>query len=229
MTVVFRLSDLLHELFPHDEGDTEALLSAMRAHYRLGDVEPTVTIEGEMVIVEVDEQHSAGHEQLFDEAWKDCTQGRYAAAKPKLLKLVAQAPWNGNYHAILGQVCSELGEQEEAMDHLIEALRWEPTNHRALVMMGNIWAKHRREPDTALTYLKEALLLRPDDHIAATNIASQLMELKRPEEARGYLEQAIRSAPEYPNTRFAMAELLKAAGEIGEAFEQAEQLYTATP
>jgi Flp pilus assembly protein TadD len=61
-------------------------------------------------------------------------------------------------------------------------------------MMGNIWAKHRREPDTALTYLKEALLLRPDDHIAATNIASQLMELKRPEEARGYLEQAIRSA-----------------------------------
>jgi hypothetical protein len=35
MTVVFRLSDLLHELFPHDEGDTEALLSAMRAHYRL--------------------------------------------------------------------------------------------------------------------------------------------------------------------------------------------------
>ena len=61
MTVVFRLSDLLHELFPHDEGDTEALLSAMRGHYRLGDVEPTVTIEGEMVIVEVDGQH-AGEE-----------------------------------------------------------------------------------------------------------------------------------------------------------------------
>jgi hypothetical protein len=54
-----------------------------------------------------------------------------------------------------------------------------PTNLLALIMMGNLWARQKEEPDTALTLYREAHKGQPNDHIAAMNIAGQLIELER--------------------------------------------------
>lgn len=86
------------------------------------------------------------------------------------------------------------------MDHLIEALRWDPANHRALVMMGNLWAQVKQEPHTAIIYYREALKHQPNDHIGATNLGAMLLREGRTEEAVEVLQQAARTDPTYPNS-----------------------------
>jgi cytochrome c-type biogenesis protein CcmH/NrfG len=56
------------------------------------------------------------------------------------------------YHRILGQIYSEEGEQDKAVNCLIDAIRWDPRNNHALIMMGNVFARHYNDIETAMTY-----------------------------------------------------------------------------
>ncbi|HBQ61033.1 MAG TPA: hypothetical protein DD671_15805, partial [Balneolaceae bacterium] len=51
-----------------------------------------------------------------------------------------------------GQAYSEKGDQEEAINSLIDALKWNPKNEWALLMIGNIYARFKKDMDTALKY-----------------------------------------------------------------------------
>jgi tetratricopeptide (TPR) repeat protein len=219
MTFVFHISDLLNELYPEAKGDEKALVAEIAKHYRVGRIEPTVRVENGIVTVEIDERPDPALQRLFQEAWTECEQGRFAQARPKLEQLVEQEPWMSQYHAMLGQVCSELGDQEEGIDHLIEALRWDPANLRALVMMGNIWANHRGEPDTAMTYYREALRLNPGNYLVATNMAAMMHHQGRNEEARQLAQQAIDAEPGFPNTHHLLGLVLAELGQNRPAFD----------
>ena len=43
-----------------------------------------------------------------------------------LNKLIEKNPTNSEYHRIMGQILSDEGDQEEAINCLIDALRWDP-------------------------------------------------------------------------------------------------------
>ena len=49
----------------------------------------------------------------------------------------------------MGQILSDEGDQEEAINCLIDALRWDSKNGYALLMMGNIFAKFKDDVPTA--------------------------------------------------------------------------------
>lgn len=221
MTIRIPFSPLLYELFPEAHGERQALVEVMKARYTVAGISPRVRMEKDVVVVELDEQQvSAEVDARYQDAFRDCAAGRFERAKPKLQQLAKEVPWHTALQATLGQVHYELGEYDAAMDHLIEALRWDPANLRALIMMGNLWAQVKEEPGTALTYYHEALMLQPNDPIAATNIAGQLIELERYGEASPYLEKAITQAPEYPNARHAMAMVQRELGNSDRAFEE---------
>jgi len=67
-----------------------------------------------------------------------CEAGEFPKARTLLQDLVDRRPAHSEYHRLLGQVCAELGEPDAAIDHLIDALRWDPKNKHALTMMGNL-------------------------------------------------------------------------------------------
>ena len=50
----------------------------------------------------------------------------------------------------MGQILSDEGDQDEAIDYLIDALRWDAKNKYALIMTGNIFAKYKNDIETAL-------------------------------------------------------------------------------
>jgi hypothetical protein len=52
----------------------------------------------------------------------------------------------------MGQILSDEGDQEEAINCLIDALRWDSKNGYALLMVGNIFAKFKNDVPTALKY-----------------------------------------------------------------------------
>ena len=49
----------------------------------------------------------------------------------------------------MGQILSDEGDQEEAINCLIDAPRWDSKNGYALLMMGNIFAKFKDDVPTA--------------------------------------------------------------------------------
>ncbi|HQT92111.1 MAG TPA: tetratricopeptide repeat protein, partial [Candidatus Kryptobacter bacterium] len=144
-------------------------------------------------------------------------------AKDLLDELLASNPTNSEYHRVYGQILSMEGNQDEAINQLIDALRWDPKNTWALIMMGNIFGRSRSDIDTASKYFEQALKVDQDNFIAMNNIGATLMEARRYEDARKFFERAIAVNKTYPNTHFGLSMLEEAEGHLDAAFEHAVQ------
>lgn len=89
-----------------------------------------------------------------------------------------------------------------------------------MTMMGNIFARSKDDISTAMSYYEQALVVRPDDHIAMNNIGANLMLLGRVEDAGQYFEKAYAIDSSYPNTIYALGMIkdLKADHQAAFAF-----------
>jgi tetratricopeptide (TPR) repeat protein len=112
-------------------------------------------------------------------------------------------------------VCVESGDNEEAKDYLIEALRLFPDDPWSLVVLANQYAKED-DQETAAKFVRRALELKPGDPWALNTLATALMEQGKLEEA----EQNFRQVLEYKTEemlqavadyRFFAGDLVKAA------------------
>jgi len=120
-----------------------------------------------------------------------------------ILKIISKNPTHSDSYRIIGQILSDEGYPDKATEYLYNALRWNPQNNWALIMLGNVYAKHRNDINTATIFYNRALMVNPDDFITQNNIGANLMQLKRYEEAKVYFDKAYKINPDYPNTIFA--------------------------
>jgi tetratricopeptide (TPR) repeat protein len=67
---------------------------------------------------------------------------KFAEAKPLLQNLIKQIQPIQNVIELLGRIYSDEGNPDEAINSLIDALRWDSKNAYALVMMG-VFAKSK--------------------------------------------------------------------------------------
>ena len=59
-------------------------------------------------------------------------------------------------------------------------------------MMGNIFAKFKNDVPTAMKYYDQALVANPNDNIAINNIAANLLQQGKLDEAKKYFWEAIK-------------------------------------
>jgi tetratricopeptide (TPR) repeat protein len=118
----------------------------------------------------------------------------------------------------MGQILSEEGDQDEAINCLIDALRWDSKNGWALLMMGNIFAKFKNDVPTAMKYYDQALLVNPNDNITVNNIGANLMQQGKLEEAKKYFWQALKINDQYPNAHFALGMIAITESDFHSAF-----------
>jgi tetratricopeptide (TPR) repeat protein len=118
----------------------------------------------------------------------------------------------------MGQILSDEGDQEEAINCLIDALRWDSKNGWALLMMGNIFAKFKDDVPTAMKYYDQALIANPKDNITINNIGANLMQQGKLEEAKKYFYEALKINDQYPNTHFALGMIAEMEADLQSAF-----------
>ena len=133
--------------------------------------------------------------------------------------MIEKNPTNSEYHRILGKIYSDEGNQELAIDTLIDALRWNPKNTHGLTMMGNILAKHLNDIVTAKKYYDQVIELNPKDHIAINNLGANLLQQGKISEAKQYFIKARDINPDYPNTHYAFAMIEEKEGNLNESFQ----------
>ena len=217
MTIIHKIDAFLYTIFPEIKDDAQ-IISVLENYYSYGQHKPKVTIENGFVLIKIDINSISSQENDFRKVIAFCENGKFSEAKPLLENLIKQNPTNSEYHRIIGQIYSDEGNQEEAIDSLIDALRWDSNNAYALVMMGNIFAKFKNDIDTAMKYYDHALIAKPDDNITINNIGANLMQQNRLEEAKKYFYKALSIDDKYPNTHYALAMVAEIENDLNSAF-----------
>jgi tetratricopeptide (TPR) repeat protein len=177
MLLTFKIDDFLTTIFPGiDIGlSEESLIQEILKFYTVGPFEPKVTIKGDQVVVEIDTPKMISQKADYDKVVGLCNKQRYDLAKPILQKLIRNNPSVSEYHRILGQIYYDEMSVALSEDSLIEALRWNPRNQNALLMLGNLFAKHKSDFNTALKFYDEVLGIDPKDYITLCNIGANLL------------------------------------------------------
>ena len=125
----------------------------------------------------------------------------------------------------MGQILSDEGFQEEAVNCLIDALRWDSKNGWALIMMGNILAKFQNDVPTAMKYYDQAIQVNPNDNIAINNLGTNFLQSGKIKEGLEYLEKAYAVNKDYPNTIYGIGLANEMLGNNLIAFEFAVEGY----
>jgi tetratricopeptide (TPR) repeat protein len=204
MRVIHKIDDFLKTIFPNINDDNQ-IVSVLEEFYSYNQFKPKVEIRDGFVIIDIDITSIANQESDFNKVISLCEKGQFSEAKPILIKLIEKNPTNSEYFRILGQVLSDEGEINEAINCLIDSLRWDSKNTYALLMMGNIFARNKDDIETAMRYYDQALEINPNDNIAINNIGANLLQQDKFEEAKKYFYKALELNSEYPNTHYALA------------------------
>lgn len=229
MTIIFKIDDFLFELFPVEKNNLDQLKDFLVRFYTEGPFEPKIEIADNHVKIQIDTARIAEDKAAYQKLITLCEKGDYSIAKPLVQELIKKSPNISEYHRILGQIYSDEGEQEEAINCLIDALRWNPKNEWALLMMGNIFAKFKEDIPTAMTYYDQVLIVKPNDNIALNNIGANLMQLGKTEEAVKYFNKAVKINPDYPNTHYALALVSEMEENYEDAFKNALRALKVNP
>lgn len=219
MNIIFKIDDFLFEFFPTEKGNLNELEDFLKRYYTEGSFEPQVEITKEFVKITIDTSRIEEDSKSYQKLVSLCEKGDFNKAKPLAQELIEKSPNVSEYHRILGQILSDEGDQEEAINCLIDALRWNPKNEWALLMMGNIFAKFKEDIDTAMKYYDQVLVVKPDDNIALNNIGANLMQLGNTEEALKYFNKAIKVNPKYPNTHYTLSLVSEMQDDFEDAFK----------
>ena len=219
MTIIHPIDDFLYTLFPNIEKNQNSLENALTEFYSVGNIKPLIEFKDDFVKITIDYQKIETENKQFSKLISLCESSNFEEAKILADKLIELNPNNSEYYRIHGQIQSELGNQEEAINSLIYSLRWNPKNEWALLMMGNIFAKYQNDIDTAMKYYDQVLIVKPNDCITLNNIGANLMQLNNKKEALNYFNKALKSDSNYPNTYYGLALVANDDEDYKKAFE----------
>lgn len=139
-------------------------------------------------------------ERLFEQAGAEARRGRYSQAASLYRRVIEQAPAHAEAHYNLGMAYMEMGNHQQAEAYLINALNLKPDDPYFLLLLGNIYLKHRERPDITEQFYLKAAEASPTNPYVLSNIGGLLAKREQHAEARGYFDQAIAADPRYQGT-----------------------------
>lgn len=149
-----------------------------------------------------------------------CNKNEFDKALPLLEEAVKDNTKDSEAWRVLAQIhWFHQNQPDKAYDELIEALRCEPKNIWALVLMGNLLTKEKNDVEHAKQYYDKVLEYHPDNAIALNNIGATYMERKDYEGALPYLERAMSIDDSYANSYYGLGLCYYKLGKIEDAFE----------
>lgn len=149
-----------------------------------------------------------------------CNKNKFDEALPLLEEITKEDPQNSEAWRTLAQLhWFHQHEPEKAYDELIEALRCDPQNIWALVLMGNLLTKEKNDVEHAKQYYDKVLEYHPDNAIAINNIGATYMEREDYECALPYMEKALSIDDSYANSYYGLALCYYKLGKLEDAFE----------
>ena len=163
-------------------------------------------------------------QEKFNHAMNFCNNKQFDKAKPILQDIIKRCPSFSEAWRVLAQIhWYQEGLVDQAYDELIEALRVEPANLWALVLMGNLLSKAKDDFNTAEQYYRRVLEYHPNNAIAINNVAAVYLERKDYAEAIPLFKQALQNDDSYVNCYYGLGIAYYKSDDLQNAFEICHQ------
>ena len=159
----------------------------------------------------------------MDQVIELCEKGEYTQALTLIEGFERQGKISSDLYRIKGHAQMMMGEYDDAIDNLIEALKLDPRNESALILVGNIYAIQKQDVTTAMTYFKKVLDLNSTNYIGLSNIAGIIAKQGKIEEAKDYFFKALEVRSDHAPALYGLALVEKDSGNLLDAFEYARQ------
>jgi tetratricopeptide (TPR) repeat protein len=208
--------------------DLIAITAYVLKHYAFLPKPIVVTLEADEVVISYPEDADAKRveaERLADRAVKRAREGDYKKAIGIYKRVLALDP---AFHAArrdLAMAYMEVGDVENATNHLIEVLRLDPADAWSWVVLGNLYIREKADVETGEKFLRKALKIKPDDAWALNSLAAGYQKKGQTREAIDYFEKAISANPEFANPYYGKALTLAENGQSQEASDSLTQLF----
>ena len=155
----------------------------------------------------------------FQLAVQACEKHEVEKARKYLNEIIEEQPDMSEAYRLLGQLSYEEDKDDEAMNYLITALVKDPKNMWALIMMGNILGKRKKDLESARGYFNKVLEYYPDNAIALNNLAAVMVECGETEEAIDIFKKVKTLDSTYPNCYYGLAMAYDSLGMYRESFD----------
>lgn len=165
--------------------------------------------DGVLTIALPEEKGKRAQEALdwFEHGNRFAQRGEYKRAINLFEKTINRLPNHVEARRNLAMAHLENGDVDLAKDLIVQALKIDPKDTWSYVLLGNIYAKHKRDFDRAEKWYRRAIEINPKDAILLTNFGAVMMERGYLEQAAEFFERAIASDSQYPNSYYALATL----------------------
>lgn len=180
-----------------------------------------VTIDGDFVKVKVDQKDLEQSLKEFNEITALCEKRQFKEAHSRLEQFLKKHSRHSEGYRILAQMEMEAGNIDKAIDIDIEALRCNPKNIWALILMGNLYSKYKDNYEIGRTYYDSVLKYSPDNFIAINNVAALMMENEDYESAIPLFEKSLEGDKKYANAYYGLAVCYYNQRENQKAFDTA--------
>ena len=216
MTVIYHIGDLEFRAATPQE-----LKKELEEYFSYHGLRPEVEIISDYVRVDIDDEKIGTAEAKVRLALDCCNRGNFSSAKEFLGGALEICPLHSEAHRVLAQIQMQEGRTEEAVASCSEALKCDPRNLWALILMGNLMLHHRRDNDRALQYYGKALEYYPDSALALNNVAGVKLAMEEYADALPLFERVLEKDSSYANAHYGKAVCLEHLGRVADAFEAA--------
>ncbi|MBC7502345.1 MAG: tetratricopeptide repeat protein, partial [Herminiimonas sp.] len=135
---------------------------------------------------------------------------------------------NPDAQHLLGVVASQLSHYELAIEHILGAIRDNPTNAAYYCNLGSAYQSLKRFDEAAVNF-RTALALEPGYALACNNLGNALKDLGRKEEAVDSFRKALTLKPDYAEAYSNLGSTLRDLGKTDEAVECLQQAIALRP
>ena len=163
-----KVSDLL-ETDLQETGEHPKELAAITAyvlkHYAFLPKPIAVTLEGDEVVISYPEEADKKREEaarLAARAVKRASEGNYKKAIGIYKRALELQPSFHDARRDLAMAYMEIGDVENATNHLIEVLRLDPKDAWSWVVLGNLYIREKGDLETGEKFLRKALEIKPE-------------------------------------------------------------------
>lgn len=112
---------------------------------------------------------------------------------------------------------------DKAYDELIEALRCDPKNIWALILMGNLLSKEHNDKEHAKEYYDKVLEYYPDNALAINNLAGTYMQQSEFDKAIPCFQRALALDSKSVNSYYGLGLCYYRTGQLEDSFETCHQ------
>ena len=217
MTVVYELADEIFAATNLDELESEikSFLSEIRIPNCL------VARSGNRVLVDFPDVEDIDAEEDQRIVIGFCNSGRFGKARKVIREWIEKIPWNSEAYRLAAQVEMMEGNIDLAIDKAKYALKLNPQNLYALILLGNLFGRDKEQYSEALKLYKRASELYPESSLAINNYAGCLMQSGNYDKAE--VERLFRKAIELDSRNiqsyYALAGFALEREDYQEAFE----------